>query len=148
MVRVFMDESGVHGDAPATTTSDVWARPSVWKEWCRAKSPIPVFHASECHGRNGEFEGWTREERDALILRLLPIFAKHKLQSRLGGVHLDAYRQCIVSELSAIKEAFGDPYVATIFWTFRSLCQHITTSANGRKIAIVHEVSNYEEDIV
>ncbi|WP_254022666.1 hypothetical protein [Mesorhizobium escarrei] len=122
MIEVFMDESGIHDEAPAVTSSAVWARPSVWRKWTadwqKALHPISIFHASECHGRKREWKNFTRPERDEKVLRLLPLFPKHKLCGRFAGVHLDAFMQCMRDEPVSLKE-FGDPYFACIHWAFR-----------------------------
>ena len=43
---------------------------------CNERSPcqiIKVFHAADCANLRGEFEGWTKEQRDQLVAKLLPI---------------------------------------------------------------------------
>jgi hypothetical protein len=145
-----MDESGVHGGAPAVTCSAVWARPSVWKnwtrEWCRAKRPINIFHASECHNRKGEFDGWSREERNKLVLGLLPLFPKNKLNGRFAGIHLSAFDKAMEGELAIHKEVFGNPYFATIHWTLKAVCE-AAQRGNSNRVAIFHEVSDYRTDV-
>lgn len=150
VIEVFMDESGIHDGAPAVTSSAVWARPSVWRKWTadwqKALHPIKIFHASECHGRKGEWRNATRPERDEKVLRLLPLFPKHKLSGRFAGVHLDAFMQCMRDEPDILRE-FGNPYFACIHWAFRRVCEQAEKHHVGR-IAFVHEVSDAKADVL
>jgi hypothetical protein len=150
VIEVYMDESGVHGGSAVVTSSAVWARPSVWQKWtrawCRAKHPIDVFHASECSNRKGEFSGWSREDRDRLVLRLLPTFSAHKLHGRFEGIHVEALNRCLESAPD-VNEEFGDPYFACIHWAFKHVCQH-AAKTNTTRIAFVHENSNDAEYVL
>lgn len=38
------------------------------------RRPISRYHASDCSGCRGEFEGWTRDERDEFVLSLFSAF--------------------------------------------------------------------------
>ncbi len=38
------------------------------------RKPISRYHASDCSGRRGEFEGWTRDERDEFVVKLFGAF--------------------------------------------------------------------------
>ncbi len=46
---------------------------------------ISRYHASECSGRRGEFDGWTLDERDEFVLGLFGILKRSR------GVHAVAY---------------------------------------------------------
>jgi hypothetical protein len=151
MIEVYMDESGVHGGSPAVTSSAVWARPSVWKawtrDWCLKKGPISVFHAQECHSRTGAFEGWSREDRDALVVgQLLPLVRKHKIFGRFSGLDLNTYRAQLVAHPDVL-DWFGHPYIACFQWTLRSLCQ-AAVHHHQTAVAIIHEINDYKEGIL
>lgn len=150
VIRVFMDESGVHSGARAVTSSAVWARPSVWKQWTNdwvwSKRPINVFHAVDCHNRKGEFEGWSREERDAVVLRLLPLFPKHRICGRFSGIHLKAYGLAM-KDCDEISDKFGEPYFACVYWTFKKIFEAVSRS-NSRKIEIIHESGDFHKEIL
>jgi hypothetical protein len=150
MIDVYMDESGVHDGAPAVTSSAVWARPSVWgswtRDWIKAKQPINIFHASECSGRTGEFKGWSRGQRDELVIkRLLPTFPAHKLHGRFGGIHKEALNRCLEA-YPEIKREFGDPYFACIHWSFRRVCEY-AMKHNHQRVSVIHEISDYQVDV-
>jgi hypothetical protein len=151
VIAAYMDESGIHAGAPAVTSSVVWARPSVWKQWTldwqRLLPPVRIYHAFDCHNRVGEFKGWSRPERDAWVRQLLPLFPKYRLYGRFGGVHLDAFNQAMNREAPIYKETFGEPYFATIHWALRRLCE-AAMAGNGRRVAIVHEITDRPGDVM
>jgi hypothetical protein len=64
-----MDETGIHDGAPVVAVAAYVARPVVWRNWTKkwnaAKRPIKVFHATDCANLRGEFEGWSKEQRDS-----------------------------------------------------------------------------------
>src|SRR5215471_18986963 len=86
VIKVAMDESGVDDNTPVITVAGYVARPKLWRDWTKqwnvAKRPIKVFHAADCANFHREFEGWEREPRDALVIRLLDVME----QSDLPGV--------------------------------------------------------------
>jgi hypothetical protein len=45
-----------------------------------------VFHSVDCHNRCGEFEGWTKKQRDAFVIDLLPIINKHEICGKIAGL--------------------------------------------------------------
>lgn len=69
-----------------------------WKLHLRAKNKelkkagrrtISRYHASDCSGCRGEFEDWTRDERDAFVLGLFGIFKQIPLHTDVFDVQLD-----------------------------------------------------------
>jgi hypothetical protein len=88
MIKVALDESGVHDDSPVVTVAAYVAAPPQWRDWTKrwnvAKRPIKVFHAVDCANLAGEFRGWTPEQRDPLVIRLLDVMR----ESDIPGVVL------------------------------------------------------------
>lgn len=69
-----------------------------WKLYLAAKNKelrkvgrplISRYHASDCSGRRGEFEGWTRDERDAFVLRLFGLFKQFPSHTAAFDMQLD-----------------------------------------------------------
>lgn len=151
VIQVFMDESGIHDDAPAVTSSAVWTRPSVWqnwtKEWKRKLAPIEAFHAVDCHNRKNEFAGWSRNDRDKKVIGLLPIIPKFKIHGRFTGVDLKAYNLAMESEPAIYKKTFGNPYYAAVMWAMKHVAQYANTH-NGKRVDIIHEVNDFQTDVL
>ncbi len=53
VIRAFLDESGMHGDAPVVTVAGYFGYPKTWRsfttEWNKTLRPtgIKVFHATD-----------------------------------------------------------------------------------------------------
>jgi hypothetical protein len=60
------------------------------KELIRAgRKPISRYHASDCSGCKDEFKGWSRDERDAFVLKLFGEFKKLPSHTVAIDAHLD-----------------------------------------------------------
>jgi hypothetical protein len=143
-----MDESGTHADSPVVTVGAAWAKPSVWKRWTRdwnfAKKPIRVHHSTDCHNREGEYESWSREKRDAYVKRILPVIAGHKIHGRISGLHLLSYQREI-KRRPDVAAFFGNPYIVCFQWVISDICE-VALDASITRIAFVHETNDYEHD--
>jgi hypothetical protein len=115
VLKVYMDESGVHDDSPVVTVAAYVAAPRKWKEWIKrwevAKRPINVFHATDAQNLRGEFDGWTEEKRDELVKRCLPVIAEADFPGIVIGIHLDEYRKALAGR-DDLKVLVGAPYSA------------------------------------
>ena len=115
VLNVFMDETGIHDDARMVAVGGYISRPKHWrawtKDWNRAKRPIKVFHATDCANFRGEFEGWTKEQRDPYVANLLPVIPAHELAGIVIGVQLEDLAAGLKDHPELI-EMFGAPYTA------------------------------------
>jgi hypothetical protein len=89
ILRGYMDES-YGSDQKLFSFSCLLARGKDWDDMERrwklhlaaknkqlikeGRKPISRYHASDCSGCHNEFEGWTRDERDAFVLKLFQAF--------------------------------------------------------------------------
>ena len=85
VLRVFMDETGVHDDADMVAVAAYVGHPKTWRAWTKAwnthkrlvpsgRKPIKVFHSTDCATCHGEFEGWDKEtEQFPYVAQLLPV---------------------------------------------------------------------------
>jgi hypothetical protein len=92
VIRVYIDESGIHDGTPVTTVAAYMARPKDWiaftKEWKRAIRPIECYHAADAANCRGEFKGWESDQVAELAKRALPIIPKHtKMENGSRGRH-------------------------------------------------------------
>jgi hypothetical protein len=101
LIKTFLDETGVHGDAEMVAVGGYISRPKHWRAWTKdwnvhkrkvplGRKPIKVFHSTDCANYRQEFEGWTQEDRDPYVAQLLPVGAP-------GHGHPGARRPCLSS---------------------------------------------------
>jgi len=99
--QVFMDETGIHDGSPFVAVAAYVAESATWvgwtEQWNIAKQPIKVVHAADCANLKGEFEDWTKEQRDAFAAKMLPILPAHKLVGLIFAIQMDDLRNGRVS---------------------------------------------------
>jgi hypothetical protein len=146
MIKVAMDESGVHDDSPVLTVGAYVARPSQWQEWTRrwkvAKRPIKVFHAVDCANLTGEFKGWTPEQRDPLVIRLLDVLRESDIPSVVIGLHMDEFRKAMIGR-DDLRAIFGSPYAACFQWVVQAIMNIAIELGSKERIAFIHESNDY-----
>jgi len=114
----YIDESH-DGAANLFTLSCIVATGKEWQETARAwklhlaaknkqlkregRPLISRYHASQCNGRRGEFDGWSDSERDAFVLGLFGI-----LKRSTGGYHSVAYDVHLDELCEVFPEWAGD----------------------------------------
>jgi hypothetical protein len=111
VLKVYMDETGIHAGAPVVAVAAYVARPVIWRTWTKkwnvAKRPIKVFHSTDCANLRGEFEGWTKEQRDAFVANLLPILPAHKLFGFVIAIQMNDFRSAL-KERKDLEKVIGD----------------------------------------
>jgi hypothetical protein len=149
MLKTFMDETGIHDDAEIVAVGCYIAKPKTWRDWTRAwnqaKKPINVFHATDCANLRGEFDGWTKEQRDALVAKLMPIIADHGMAGMVIGVQLNDLNEGM-KDHPELMEMFGTPYTACFQWVITSIIHLATQHGSGQRMVFVHEVNDYKGD--
>jgi hypothetical protein len=147
---MFMDESGIHDDSPVVSVGAYIARPTKWlkfaKEWRKTLLPkgIGIFHATDCAALQGEFQGWSVEERDKLVASLLPIIPRY------------AFGYAVVVKVSEVKKVLEsrpdlqryaiDHYASCFQWVITSALNHLReVVSDPRPIAVVHEINDYRQ---
>lgn len=149
VLRAYMDESGTHDDSPVVVVGLYVAKPKIWvqwtKDWNRNKKPIKVYHAVDCHNRTGEFEGWSREDRNAYAANLLPVLGRHPIMGLIIGIHMDAFRAAM-EKRPDLREMFGTPYTACFQWTVQTLLSMMDKHGDTQRVAFFHECNDYEDE--
>jgi hypothetical protein len=64
-----------------------------WSSVLDAHRPIRYFHSEEANGRRGQFEGFSRQERDAKVIALIDVIRKHRPQPLISAVHPVMYQK-------------------------------------------------------
>jgi hypothetical protein len=146
LLKVYIDESGVHADSPVVTVAAYMARPKQWaaftREWVRAIKPAKVYHATDAQNLRGEFKGWTSQQVDALAERALPIIPKHTAVAIAAGINMRDFRTAFASKPDLMK-LLGDPYGACLQWVLTILMQEKAVKGNREQIAFFHEQNNF-----
>jgi hypothetical protein len=119
VIKIPIDESGVHEGSPVLTVAAYAARPKQWQQWTKrwnaAKRPIKVFHAVDCQNFAGEFKGWDAERREPLVIRLLGVIREAGIPGLVIGLHMEAFREAM-ADRGDLHAIFGSPYAACFQW--------------------------------
>jgi hypothetical protein len=149
LIQVFFDESGTHEPSEVIISGVAWAAEETWRRWTFdwqvQKQPIKVYHAVDCHNRDGEFAGWGRAKRDGYVKGLLPVVARHEIEGRIAGFH----RQVLEREMRSrpdVRHWMGDPYLTAFAFALRRTWD-VLAARGHREIMFVHEVNEYREAI-
>src|SRR5262249_49091173 len=110
------------------------------------RRPIAVFHSTDCANYHGEFEGWTKAERDPYVAQLLPVIASHELAGVLIGVNLRDLSAAMKVHAD-LSEMFGTPYTACFQWAISIIMEIATEHGNGERMAFVHEVNDFQGEV-
>lgn len=142
-----MDESGTHRGSKAVAVGAYVAKPSVWqaftKEWNRLKRPIKIFHAVDCENLRGEFEGWSPDERDRFVSRLLPVIARHKLAGVVIGIYVPAFEEAMAL-VPEVRSLFGSPYDGCFQWCVQRIVHFHNRAGSRQRLAFLHEINDFQ----
>jgi hypothetical protein len=90
MIQAYIDEGGTHDQATIIVMAGFVSSFKRWrkfeKQWNAVLNPdggSRVFHATDCLGQIGrkDFDGWSKERRNALVDALIPIARTQTLAS-------------------------------------------------------------------
>lgn len=149
VIKVAMDESGVHDGSPVLTVAAYVSTPRQWQEWTKrwnvAKRPIKVFHAVDCANFAGEFRGWTEEARDSLVIRLLDVIEASNLPGIVIGLHMDHFREAMKGH-DDLRAIFGTPYTVIFHWIVQAIINISETLGSQERIGFIHECNDYQHE--
>lgn len=148
VLKVAMDESGVHDDSPVLTVGAYIARPRQWQAWTKAwnvqKRPIGVFHAVDCANLRGEFDGWDGDRRDDYVRDLLPVIANAKLPGVVIGIHLHEFEKAMKGR-DDLRAICPTPYEACFHWVVQSIMNIASEHGSRDRIGFIHETNDYRQ---
>jgi hypothetical protein len=149
MIKIYVDESGVHAGAEVVTVAAYAGRPNVWRkwisEWQRAKRPIGIYHAADAANLRGEFSGWTAERRDELVKNVLPVIAGSPIAGAAIGLHMQEFRNACAGRKD-IPEALGNPYTTCFHWLVQTVLELVKHNERDEALKFVHEQNDYQGD--
>jgi hypothetical protein len=149
VIKVAMDESGVHDDSPVLTVAAYIGRPRQWQGWTKrwnvAKRPVKVFHAVDCQNLVGEFKGWSAPQRDELVIRLLGVINTSDIPGVVIGIHMGEFRDAMVGR-DDLRVLFGSPYAACFHWVVQAIMNIAAELGSSERIGFVHEFNDYRQE--
>ena len=81
ILTAYLDESGTHGESPATVMGGMLANARQWEAFeqkfrqIKKQHKFRVFHTKKFKRRDGDFKGWSNEQCLGLVGALAPITA-------------------------------------------------------------------------
>jgi hypothetical protein len=149
VLKVAMDESGVHDGSPVLTVAAYIARPRQWQAWTKAwnvqKRPIEVFHATDCANLHGEFKGWEATPRDEFVRKLLPVIADADFPGVVVGIQMHEFEKAMAGR-DDLRPLFGTPYAACFQWVVQIIMNIAIGAQSRERIGFVHEVNDYRQE--
>jgi hypothetical protein len=119
MFEAYFDESGTHQGAPLTCTAGYVFSVSAAEEFCVIhKSEIQpllppraggVFHAADCIGGYGKFDGLPRERRDDIVNRMIAAIQRTRRYGVVVGIEQSTYDEAI-RQTPRLAAIVGSPY--------------------------------------
>jgi hypothetical protein len=154
VLKIFMDETGIHAGATMVAVGGYVSKPKIWRTWTKdwnvhkrkvppGRQPIDVFHSTDCQNFRGEFKGWDKTERDAYVTWLLQVMRDHELAGIVIGINLHDLSTAM-KEHPGLLEMFGEPYTACFQWAISIIVDYATKHGKGERMAFVHEVNDFK----
>ena len=121
IIQAFVDDSGnstAHGNpvfvlAGYISTADRWEEFSKdWEIECALDPPIRNFKMAHANSFKGDFDGWTREDRDARLLKLAVIVQRHAVLRIQTYMAWEDFNDILSGQLPGI---YDSPYI-WLFW--------------------------------
>lgn len=148
MLRIYMDESGTHDGSPVVSVSAYAGRPKEWqkfiKDWNVAKRPIKIFHATDCEALRGEFDGWSADQRNELVARLLPVLNKYELRGNAIGINVNDFKAAVKN--LTLEHLFGSPYAACFQVVVDNVLWQCREAKLTEALAFIHEDNDYKQE--
>jgi len=146
VIRVYLDESGIHEGSPVVTVAAYLARPKDWmrftSEWKRAIKPAKCYHATDAAACQGEFKGWTPDQVIELPKRALPIIPRYTEMGVAIGIQMQDFEVALKGR-PTLRKQLGSPYGACLHWVMATILKHKAENDNREQIAFFHETNHY-----
>ena len=146
-VRAYIDESGTHDGSPVTTVAVILSKPTRWINWTSAwnvaKSPINVFHATDCANLKGEFDGWEKSDQIKYVSNLLPVIGRFAFAGHVVGIdNRDVKR--LRGEFAKVNEHIRLPYLTCLQLALHRTLDYLNETGESHRVAFVHEDNGYK----
>lgn len=116
MLAAYFDDAGTHRDSGAVVLAGVMATEAQWATFTArwqallanplpGKSPLEMFHLSNCRACVGEFRGYSRAESDAITRDFRQIMIESGLVSTASAVDRVAWDDLVTER---VRDVLGD----------------------------------------
>lgn len=152
VLKVYLDESGTdEGDqSHVVSVSAIAGKPKAWadftKHWNLRKNPINIFHSYSCAQLKGEFEGWSKDERDDYLGKLLPVLAQSDLWGAAYGFNKRDLRASGASALTSLVSDIESAYGTCLHVTVRKILHDIDDRGIKCPVVFIHEDNQYKAE--
>lgn len=155
MLQAFFDDSGTGLDSPAFVFAGYAADHAKWEsfsiEWDRVlKRPhrlkpngLAYFKASEAMARQGEFWGWTEDERDDRLRDLFALIPPHALTGCFSVIPVHAYKRVFTGRFT--HSTFDHPYLVMLYSVFPILMKRLDTVGIFESVKFIFDSSEGHE---
>jgi hypothetical protein len=151
VLKIAMDETGIHDDAEMVAVAGYISRPKIWRDWTKAwniaKRPIKIVHAADCANLRGEFAGWDKDHRDDWVANLLPVIRNHELAGIVIGIQLQDFAAAL-KDYPELLMMFGTPYTACFQWAISIIVDYARDHGKGERMVFIHEVNDYRGECI
>lgn len=152
VLKIFMDESGTHDGSPAVAAAAYFSQPKVWRSFTTefnaikrhaGKRPIEIYHATDAEALRGEFKGWTSEERNSFVAKLLPAIANRDLIGVGIGIDRNAFQHAFEGR-DDLKAMLRDPYLLCFQLVIEEVLFAVEHFGSNERLAFIHEENEYQ----
>src|SRR2546426_7052304 len=100
-----------------------------WRRTMAAAPAIRYFKHHEAMSFEGEFHGWTEEDRDAKVMAMAEVIARYDVFGMSGGIKLSTWNKIFDGKAATRKELrnvlkFTEPYEACFHGVVATTLQH------------------------
>lgn len=154
MIWGFIDESGIHDDAPTVAVAMYLALPNQWDcfslDWCEKLNTkgLELFHMADSERMGppfGDAYDHDAKKKNAFMAELLPIIPKHTGFGIAAAMNLRDYEKALQGK-SHLKDYLGQPYGACLQWVIGTMQRNMDSAGGRVPVALVHEVNDFRQE--
>lgn len=145
MLRAYFDDSGTHARSPVVVVGGLVGSVADWERfegsWGQklaaplpGKPPLKMFHLAACKAGDGEFEGYSIAERDAVTHDFRQIIIESNLVGVASAIERKAWAELVVEPYTAKIEA--DDLIQCVCYCIEETIRIAGPHPDGDSIAI------------
>jgi hypothetical protein len=145
MLRAYFDDSGTHDDSEIVAVGGVIGTTAQWEQFERqwkallacplpGKPSLKKFHLSPCNAQDGEFEGYSDAECDAITHDFRQILIDTKVISTASAIDKKAWDELVVG---AHREWLGDALDVCVENCLTEAIKIAGAHPDGDRVAVV-----------
>jgi len=129
MLQVFVDDSGrgENPDNPVFVLAGYAGRARNWeaasddlKRIMRKKPRLDYLKGKEAAALNGNFSGWTADERDAKLAEMAAVLVKYRMIAISVGVSYSDFKRILARPTGQMKNPYALVFAHVVIWMLDS----------------------------